>query len=103
MAVTYDYYTYHDDTAGVTFVVKMKKDHGDAIPGNTGGATPGPSVHTHKLRHIDGVNNSTNPPTRRRVICCDPTNAVWTGASPGTFSIGGTAYTIVGRIGQKRY
>lgn len=103
MAVTYDYYTYTSDTAGLSYVIKMKKVDGDAITGNTGGATPAPAISHKKLRHIDGVDNSTNPPTRRRIVCCSPASAMWTSATPGTFSISGQVFKIVGRIGEKRF
>jgi hypothetical protein len=103
MASVFKVYTYTSDTTGLTFPVKMLAVDGDAI--NTGGVVGTTPIHVtrSKLRKVDGVCLTTNPPKRRRIICCSPANAKWTAANPGTFTIGADTYTIVGRVGEKRF
>lgn len=102
MATVFDYYTYTTDS-GTSFSVKIKKADGDAV-GNVGGApNSGLSIRRGKLRKIDGVCTTTNPPTRRRIIMCSTSNPRWTSGTPASFTIGGLTFNVVGRIGEKRY
>lgn len=104
MATVFKVYTYKSDD-NTTVNIKGKAADFDAI-GNVAvtGAAKGLTITRGKLRKIDGVCTTTNPPTRRRIVCCDPANPRFTAATPATFGIPGIGtFTVVGRIGEKRY
>jgi hypothetical protein len=106
MAGSMGRFTYQSDD-GNAYVIRMDVSNATAV-GNTAATGPSNKPGRMRPRYILARNTSTG--RERKLVICDPTNALWVGGDEsvtitqfGTTPSTDLPHDILGRVGEKRY
>ena len=97
----FKHYKYTSDS-GALYTIRQRGACGDAVsnPAEAAGSHPNREAGW-KLRHVELYNVTGGVTTRKSVVICDPTNAIYVSGT-GPISIDSLAWNVGGRIGEKR-
>lgn len=98
-------YLYESD-AGVTYNISLDDSVATAVGNTLSTNAAFPVLKATQRRPLSPryilTQLVSDPSVTKRIIVGDATNALWTSSAASTVTINGVAYTVTGRVGEKR-